>query len=292
MADTREIEIKGLSKQYGDFVALHPMDISFFQGIYAILGSNGAGKSTFMNLLTDNCSRTSGEILYGGTDILKLGKEYRRAVGYMPQQQGFYEQFSATEFLRYIGKLKEIDGKTLNAQIEELLKKVNLWEHRHEAVGKFSGGMRQRVLLTQALLGEPKILILDEPTAGLDPKERINIRNMIAELSKDKIVFIATHVVSDIECIANQVMLMKNGRLIRMETPAELIASIEGKVGEILCSKEQLNLLQDQYKTGNTIQRKDGLYFRIVGDKLPEEAVPVKENLSLEDVYLYYLGMN
>lgn len=290
--ESNKIELRGLSKQYGDFVALQPLDVQFCEGIYAILGPNGAGKSTFMNLLTDNCSRTSGDILYNGVDILKQGKEYRSIVGYMPQQQGFYDQFSATEFLRYIGKLKEINSKELNHQIEELLKKVNLWEHRHEAVGKFSGGMRQRVLLAQALLGEPRVLILDEPTAGLDPKERINIRNIIAELSKDKIVFIATHVVSDIECIANQVMLMKHGRLIRMETPAELIASIEGKVGELCCSREQLKLLQDQYKTGNTIQRKDGLYFRIVGDELPEKAIQVKDNLSLEDVYLYYLGMN
>lgn len=285
-----KLEIKGLSKRYGTVFALEHLDVEFEDGIYGILGPNGAGKSTFMNLLTDNLKRTSGEILLEGKEILEMGERYRAQLGYMPQQQGFYEQFSAAEFLKYIGRLKGYKGKALNMQVEELLKKVNLYEHRLETVGSFSGGMRQRVLLAQALIGSPKIIILDEPTAGLDPKERINIRNIIAELSKDKIIFIATHVVSDIECIANKVMLLKQGRLIRMESPTELIASMEGKVGEIPCTKEELPVLQEKYVTGNTIQRQNGLFFRLVGDELPESAAIVRDNLSLEDVYLYYMG--
>ncbi len=284
-----KLEIKGLSKKYGDFQALKALNVEFTEGIYGILGPNGAGKSTFMNLLTDNLKRTAGEICLDGKEILSLGKEYRAKLGYMPQQQGFYEQFSAMEFLRYIGKLKGLKGRKLNGQIEELLTKVNLYEIRHSPMSSLSGGMRQRVLLAQALLGKPEIVIMDEPTAGLDPKERINIRNIVAEISKDKIVFIATHVVSDIECIASKVLLLKKGELIRMESPAGLIASVRGKAGEIPCTKEELQKLQEKYVTGNTIQRQEGLFFRIVGDDLPPEANVIWNNLTLEDVYMYYL---
>ena len=285
-----KLEFIKLSKKYGEKYALQEFDAIFQEGIYGILGPNGAGKSTLMNMMTDNLTRTSGKILLDGKDILDMGKQYRSILGYMPQQQGFYEQFSATAFLKYIGKLKGYSGKKLNNQVEQLLKKVNLYDYRYEKVGSFSGGMRQRVLLAQALIGDPKIIILDEPTAGLDPKERINIRNIIAELSKDKIIFIATHVVSDIECIANKIMLVKSGQLIRLDTPAELIASVRGKVGEIHCEKDDLLSLQETYKTGTTVQKNDGMYFRIVGDKLPDNAREVTDNLTLEDVYLYYLA--
>lgn len=285
-----ELEIKDLSKNYGDTMALAKLSLKMHEGIYGILGPNGAGKSTLMNLLTDNLQRTSGQILLDGKEILSMGREYRLKLGYMPQQQGFYDRFSASEFLRYIGSLKGIAKKKLNGQIENILQKVNLYEHRDEEIGSFSGGMRQRVLLAQALLGEPRILILDEPTAGLDPRERINIRNMIAEISGDKIILVATHVVSDIECIANEILLMKNGKLVRIGSPSELIMSVHGKVGEISCSKSELLALQEHYRTGNTFQRKDGIFFRIVGDELPREALPVNENLTLEEVYLYYLG--
>lgn len=284
-----KLEVKELSKKYGDFQALKALNVEFTEGIYGILGPNGAGKSTFMNLLTDNLKRTGGAICLDGEEILSMGRDYRAKLGYMPQQQGFYEQFSAMEFLRYIGKLKGLKGKKLNAQVEELLTKVNLYEQRHRPMSSFSGGMRQRVLLAQALLGEPGIIIMDEPTAGLDPKERINIRNIVAEISKNRIVFIATHVVSDIECIANKVLLLKKGSLIRMESPAELIASVREKVGEIPCEKKELQKLQEKYVTGNTIQRQEGLFFRVVGDALPPEANVIWDNLTLEDVYMYYL---
>ena len=296
-----KLEIRNLKKTYGTVQALKGISYTFTPGVYGILGANGAGKSTMINLITDNVSRdkvNGGSILYDEnndeTDILKLGKLFRAQVGYMPQQQGFYEDFSPKAFLKYMAeikgvkKLKTVDEngneivKTVNQQIDELLEVVNLTNVAYKKIGGFSGGMKQRVLLAQALLGDPKILILDEPTAGLDPKERISIRNYIAELSKDKIILFATHVVSDIECIADKVLLLKSGEIIATGTPVELIESMAGKVGEITCTLDEVGELQKEYKIGNIRQRKNGLALRVVGDKLPEEAVKV------EDIYLYY----
>lgn len=202
-----ELELINLKKTYGTVQALKGINYKFTSGIYGILGSNGAGKSTMINLITDNISRdkiNGGSILYSQDkekkDILKLGKNFRKIVGYMPQQQGFYEDFSPMAFLKYMAEIKEVKKikvsdkngntitKSVNQQIEELLDVVNLSNVAYKKIGGFSGGMKQRVLLAQALLGEPRILILDEPTAGLDPKERISIRNYIAELSKNKII--------------------------------------------------------------------------------------------------------
>lgn len=302
-----KLEIRNLKKTYGTVQALKGISYTFTPGVYGILGANGAGKSTMINLITDNVSRdkvNGGSILYDEnndeTDILKLGKLFRARVGYMPQQQGFYEDFSPKAFLKYMAeikgvkKLKTVDEngneivKTVNQQIDELLEVVNLTNVAYKKIGGFSGGMKQRVLLAQALLGDPKILILDEPTAGLDPKERISIRNYIAELSKDKIILFATHVVSDIECIADKVLLLKSGEIIATGTPVELIESMAGKVGEITCTLDEVGELQKEYKIGNIRQRNNGLALRVVGDKLPEEAVKVEDNIDLEDVYLYY----
>lgn len=284
-----KLTIENVSQKYGDFYALSDFNAEFTEGIYGLLGPNGAGKTTLMNLLTDNLKRSAGSIRLNDKDILDYGEQYRYLLGYMPQQQGFYEQFSAMEFLTYIGRLKGLKGKELYNQIETLLQKVNLYEFRHKAVGAFSGGMRQRVLLAQALLGEPRIIILDEPTAGLDPKERINIRNLIADIAEDRIVFIATHIVPDIECIANEILLLKKGKLICKESPEKMIESIHGKVGEILCERREIEKLQLKYSSGNIIQRYNGLYLRIVGDNLPKEAEIIDEGATLEDVYMYYV---
>lgn len=292
-----ELVLENLSKTYGTVQALKGVNYTFTPGVYGILGANGAGKSTMINLITDNVSRDrgaeGGKVLYDGEDILKLGKKFRALVGYMPQQQGFYEDFSPKAFLKYMAEIKGVKGKndkgqTVGQQIDELLGIVNLTSVAHKKIGGFSGGMKQRVLLAQALLGNPKILILDEPTAGLDPKERISIRNYIAELSKDKIILFATHVVSDIECIADKVLLLKKGEIIAEGTPVQLIESMQGKVGEITCTLEEVGELQEKYKVGNIRQRKNGLALRIVGDELPKEAVKVDSNMDLEDVYLYY----
>ena len=284
-----ELQLEHLSKTYGTVQALKDISYTFKPGIYGILGANGAGKSTMINLITDNVARdkgsAGGSILYDGQDILKLGSRFRGIIGYMPQQQGFYEDFSPKAFLRYMAEIKGIKGKnengqTVKEQIDELLEVVNLTGVAYKKIGGFSGGMKQRVLLAQALL--------DEPTAGLDPKERIAIRNYIAELSRNKIILFATHVVSDIECIADYVLLLKKGEIIAMGTPVELIEKMHGKVAEITCTLDEVGKLQEKYHIGNIRQRKNGIALRLVGDELPDEAVMVDENIDLEDVYLYY----
>ena len=319
-----ELRIDDLKKTYGSVKALKGISYSFTPGVYGILGANGAGKSTMINLITDNVSRDKdgGSITYcdgyntcGNSqeyncndnektisgeplDILKLGAKFRGIVGYMPQQQGFYEDFSPKAFLKYMAEIKGVKAiksvddngkvtvKKVGQQIDELLGIVNLTSVAYKKIGGFSGGMKQRVLLAQALLGNPKIL--DEPTAGLDPKERIAIRNYIAELSKDKIILFATHVVSDIECIADKVLLLKNGEIIATGTPSQLIEQMQGKVGELTCTLDDVASLQEKYHIGNIRQRKDGLVLRLVGDELPGEAVKVDNDIDLEDVYLYY----
>ena len=307
-----ELKITDLKKTYGNVKALKGINYTFTPGVYGILGANGAGKSTMINLITDNVSRdkNGGSIMYSDgedntvskelVDILKLGAKFRGVVGYMPQQQGFYEEFSPKAFLKYMAEIKGVKSvksvdeagnvtiKKVNQQIDELLEVVNLTSVAYKKIGGFSGGMKQRVLLAQALLGDPKILILDEPTAGLDPKGRIGIRNYIAELSRDKIILFATHVVSDIECIADKVLLLKDGEIIATGTPSELIANMQGKVGEVVCTLDDVAALQEKYHIGNIRQRKDGLVLRLVGDELPEEAVKVDNDIDLEDVYLYY----
>lgn len=224
-----ELRIEHLTKSYGKKVALRDFSYTFTPGIYGILGANGAGKSTLMNLITDNVKRDEGRILYNGTDILKQGKSFRSLLGYMPQQQGMYHDFSARAFLRYMAQMKQIPKKQAHQQVEALLDMVNLKEDAHKKVGGFSGGMRQRVLLAQALLGEPEILILDEPTAGLDPKERIRLRCYVADLASDRIVFLTTHIVSDLETIATDVLLMKDGVLVEHGSPEELMTRVNGK---------------------------------------------------------------
>lgn len=283
-----KLELRKLTKRYGKKVALSDINVVLEQGVYAILGANGAGKSTLMNLITDNVSRTSGDILYNGREIRKMGAAFRSKLGYMPQQQGYYEQFSARAFLLYMASLKGLKGKRAAAEVDRLLEVVNLSKESHIKMEKYSGGMKQRALLAQALLGNPDILILDEPTAGLDPRERIRMRNYISELSADKIILFATHVVSDIECIADRVLLMRNGKLLKTGTPGELISSMEGKVGEMTCTKQELEQIREQYKISNIIQKKDGLSVRVTGDELPEGFVSVSEDVNLEDVFLYY----
>lgn len=284
-----QFELKGLTKKYGGMTALDHISVTFTPGIYGILGANGAGKSTMMNLLTDNISRTDGEILFDGIDILKLGKNFRRVLGYMPQQQGFYEHMTAQTFLYYMADLKAIPKKQAKTEIENLLMITNLVDVRHKRVGGFSCGMKQRVLLAQALLGNPKVVILDEPTAGLDPKERIHIRNFISEISNDRIILLATHIVTDIESISDQILMMKNGQIVGIDTPEKLLDSVRGKVTE-LPFEGDMSSLRERYKVGNVRKRYGQVRVRLVGDDLPEGGEYVTEHLTLDDVYLYYLG--
>lgn len=284
-----EIRISHLTKRFGDKTALDDVSLTLDAGVHALLGPNGAGKSTLINILTDSIERDKGEVLYNDYEITSLGAKYRELLGYMPQQQRLYDNYTAEEFLKYMAAVKGIAPARAREQIAELLKVVNLWEVRRKKVGGFSGGMKQRVLLAQALLGEPRILILDEPTAGLDPRERINIRNYIATVAQKMIVLFATHVVSDIECIAKDVIMIRDGRICKTGTPMELIDGMQGKVGELPCKLEDLEQLQTKYCVGNVYQRREGLRVRIVGDELPEEALPVKDSIDLEDVYMYHV---
>lgn len=284
-----EIRISHLTKRFGDKTALDDVSLTLDAGVHALLGPNGAGKSTLINILTDSIERDKGEVLYNDYEITSLGAKYRELLGYMPQQQRLYDNYTAEEFLKYMAAVKGIAPARAREQIAELLKVVNLWEARRKKVGGFSGGMKQRVLLAQALLGEPRILILDEPTAGLDPSERINIRNYIATVAQKMIVLFATHVVSDIECIAKDVIMIRDGRICKTGTPMELIDGMQGKVGELPCKLEDLEQLQTKYCVGNVYQRREGLRVRIVGDELPEEALPVKDSIDLEDVYMYHV---
>ena len=243
-----ELKLTNVTKKYGKLTALRDFSVTFEPGIYGILGANGAGKTTMMNLITDNIRRDGGSITFDGREILEMGDEFRAILGYMPQQQGVYEQMTAESFVTYIARLKGLRGKALTEGVNGVLELANLNGLRHKKIGQLSGGMKQRVLLAQALLGDTKVLILDEPTAGLDPKERVRIRNFIKELAADRIVLLATHIVSDVEYIADQVMLMKNGKFLRMAPPAELIAAV------------------------------------------PDTWEPVAYHVSLEDVYLCFLG--
>ncbi len=281
------LEIKNLTKKYGDFTAVHQINLTLDKGVYGILGANGAGKSTFLNLLTDNIKRTSGEILYNGKEILSMGAAYRKKVGYTPQLQGMYEEFTAGQFLRYIGALKGMKHKVCKEQTGDLLALVGLDKHAHQKLGTFSGGMRQRVLLAASMLDDPEILILDEPTAGLDPEERIRLRNHIAELSKNRIVLLATHVVSDIECVAEKVILMKKGEILRFDSPTSLMEEISGKVREFHGSFEEVNALKETYGKGQIQRRQTGFVLRVAQDNLPEDFKQV-EDITLEDVYLFY----
>ena len=221
-----ELKLENVTKKYGEKVALDGFSYTFTPGIYGILGANGAGKSTMMNLITDNLPRNGGTISYDGTEVRKLGVDFRRILGYMTQQQGLYEGMTAESFLVYMARLKEIPRKEVKGQIQRVLEMTNLADVSHKKIGSFSGGMKQRVMLAQALLGDPQVLILDEPTAGLDPRERARLRDHIYRLAQHRIVLLATHIVSDIEAVADSILLLRQGKLLRSGTSGELIASL------------------------------------------------------------------
>ena len=285
----KKLEFIHVTKKYGEKQALSDFTVVLQPGIYGLLGPNGAGKSTLMNLLTDNIRRTSGEILYNGEEILKSGAKFRSKIGYMPQQQGMYEQFSGERFLYYIAALKGMKKRDAAQQIEKYLELVGLKKDSKRRVGGYSGGMRQRLMFVAALLGDPEILILDEPTAGLDPEERIKIRNYVSELSGERIVILATHVVSDIECIAYQVVLLKKGKLLGCKKPQEWLEELRGHVYELMCDYNEMEDLQKRYRISNIRQEMNGLAMRVVTDeKLSGKNISMVEP-TIEDVYIYYL---
>lgn len=229
------LEIKSITKRYGKKLALDQVSISFGEGVYGLLGPNGAGKSTLMNLLTLNLRAEQGEILWEGRNVLEMGREYRRLLGYAPQQQGFYDSFSGRRFLGYMACLKGIRKAEAVQEISRVLDYVNMNEAADRAIGGYSGGMKQRILIAQAMLGNPRIIVLDEPTAGLDPKERIRIREKIAEIAKERTVLLSTHVVSDVAPIAKEIILLKEGQIVACDTV------------ENLCRKFEVSALEEVY---------------------------------------------
>ena len=263
------LNITNLTKQYGKLTALHNFSYEFTSGVYGLLGPNGAGKSTLMNIITDNLRATSGIVEFDGKDTIEMGADFRKILGFMPQQQGIYPNFTLERFLYYMAALKGMKKSEAKADIERLLNLVNLQDSRSKRLGGFSGGMKQRALIAQAMLGNPKIIILDEPTAGLDPKERIRIRNLIAEIAFEKIVIIATHVVSDIEFIAKEVLLLKKGEIIDSGKPHELCEKINGNVFEIVSTENNLLEISNEYKVGNISKDEKNIYVRVISEDPP-----------------------
>ena len=284
-----ELALNCISKTYkkGSVKALDNFSVTLTPGVYGLLGPNGAGKSTLMNIITDNLNADGGEVVYGGENIKKLGKDYRAVLGYMPQQQGLYDDFTLNRFLWYMAALKGLKKKEAKEKITQLLETVNLTDAAHKKLGSFSGGMKQRALIAQALLNNPEILILDEPTAGLDPKERIRIRNFISEIAEDKIVLISTHVVSDIEFIAKEIILLKQGKLVSHDTCKNLVNEIANKVVEVEIEKEELKYFQDNYRVSNLYHNDDKIVVRLVTDNPPENHKLSPQSPTLEDLYLY-----
>ena len=278
------LTVKDVTKRYGKFTVLEHVSLEFQPGVYGLLAPNGAGKTTLMKMLTTLAFPTEGEILWNGTDIRSLGAAYRQQLGYLPQQLGFYPHYTPNQYLSYLSALKGLDGKTAGERIPKLLDLVGLSEVADKKMKKLSGGMVQRVGIAQALLNDPKILILDEPTAGLDPKERGRFRNILSGLSRDRIVILSTHIVSDVENVANQLILLKDRQVYREDTPKNLCRGMEGRVFEITVPEEEV----EAFGTSHLIlaQRQEGerVSLRFTDGDIPTGAVPAVP--TLEDAFL------
>lgn len=284
------LKLLELTKKYNDKIALNNITFSFTPGIYGLLGPNGAGKSTMMNLITDSILPTSGQIFVEGKNIKELDKDYRKLLGYMPQQQNIYPELTLLRFMYFIASLKGLNKREAKKDIEYYLKMVNLYDVREKRLGTFSGGMRQRALIAQALIGNPKILILDEPTAGLDPKERIGIRNLVSEVSRDKIVIIATHVVTDVEFIAKEIIMLNSGVILKSGKPIDLLAELNGKVWNIRVSDKEIAEVNDKYKVSNISRDGESVIARIVAESYEDKWESEVARPDLEDLYLYLNG--
>lgn len=278
--------VKNVSKQYGNFSALEQIQVEFDHGVYGLLAPNGAGKTTLIKMLVTLISPTKGEILYNGSNIIDLDEEYRNILGYLPQHFGYYKNYSPKQFLLYLAALKGIDKRIARSKIDDLLQKVALRDVANKKMRKFSGGMIQRVGIAQALLNEPKVLILDEPTAGLDPKERARFRHLLTELARERLVIISTHIVSDIESIANQVIMIKNKQLLYQDTVQNICATLHDDVYETAIPFEQLEAFHKQYVLLSEKQEQGEMIVRFVHKGESDvDWIPVVPHL--EDVFLY-----
>lgn len=284
------MNIENVSKQYNKKNwGLRDFTLDIGPGVLGLLGPNGAGKSTLIRILTTITKATSGSVTWNGTDIVRSPNAIRAVLGYLPQDFGVYPNLSAVEFLEYMAAIKGLDAKTTKRRIEELLQVVNLVEAAKRPLGGYSGGMKQRVGIAQALLNDPQLLIVDEPTVGLDPEERVRFRNLLSDLSGERIVILSTHIVSDVESTATHIALINQGRLLRQAAPEDLLKELENKVWEWNVSSDELIALKQKYIVSGTIRRSDGVQVRVVSDSKPEaNANNVSPNL--EDAYLYIIG--
>lgn len=285
-----ELQICNLTKQYGKKTAVDQMNLTLTSGIYGLLGENGAGKTTLMRLLCGIQTPSSGRILLNGKDACSMGEGYRRLLGYLPQQFGCYGDFSALDFLLYLAALKGVAKKHAEKQAEELLELVGLADKRKSKIRTFSGGMKQRLGIAQALLGNPRILILDEPTAGLDPRERIRFRSLIGACSRDRIILLSTHIISDVECLAEKLILMKAGKVLQFGKMEEITAGMDGMIWECIVPSERAEEYASGYRFGSVRNAgNDRTVVRVFSKRMPSVgAVQVKPDL--EDLYLYYFG--
>ena len=286
-----ELRFENVTKSYGSNLALDRFTATLEPGIYALLGPNGSGKSTLMNILTDNLAADSGRILFDGVDIRKLGVRFRERIGFMPQYPGLYPHYTVERFLWYMAALKGMPKESAAQQIPDVLRAVALDDVPDRRIGALSGGMKQRLALAQAVLGDPEILVLDEPTAGLDPKQRIVIRNYISKIAFDKIVLIATHLVSDVELIARDVILLKKGVIVDNAPPHRLLEAIAGQTWLIPCQESEVTQMQRQYRVTNIArdEQSGAVLLRVLTEEKPTENARTTPP-TLEDYYLHIFG--
>ena len=288
------LSIESVSKTYRTGVrALHNFSLELGSGVLGLLGPNGAGKSTLMSILATITQPSGGRVIWhdgiSSFDIVQHPNTLRRVLGYLPQDFGIYPKLTAVEFLEYLAAVKGLPAALAKRRVQELLEVVNLVEAQNRPLGGFSGGMRQRVGIAQALLNDPKLLIVDEPTAGLDPEERVRFRNLISELAADRIVILSTHIVSDVESTANQIVLVNKGELVSHTTPEELLLAVEGRVWECVVSAVDFPLFKQQHKVSGIVRRSDGFHVRVVSENKPWENA-LLQSAQLEDAYLYCLN--
>lgn len=284
-----ELTICDLTKEFGSFRAVDHVNFTMSNGVYGLLGVNGAGKTTLMRMLTTLIKPTDGEILWDGQNVFKMDGQYRKLLGYLPQDFGYYPDFSIYDYLMYIASIKGIRPAAAKERVKELLKQVGLFRARHKKMKNLSGGMKRRAGIAQAMLNDPKILILDEPTAGLDPSERIRFRNLISELSGDRIVLLSTHIVSDIEYIANEILLMKDGSITMSGTAEEIVASMPQRVWTFTVPKAQIDAYLKAYKVVNVKTVPGGAELRVLSPVQPNSSA-VEAEPNLEDAFLYHFG--
>ena len=284
-----ELKITNLSMEFGSLKAVDSISCSLTGGVYGLLGVNGAGKTTLMRMLTTLMRPSSGCITWDGQDIFALGGEYRKLLGYLPQEYGFYPEFSVMDYLLYIASIKGLRPSVARRRAGLLLKQVGLYGERERKMKTLSGGMKRRAGIAQAMLNDPRILILDEPTAGLDPSERVRFRNLISEMSEDRIVLLSTHIVSDIEYIAGNIFLMKNGSFLRTGSAQDIIASMPQRVWRTVVPKSQMDSFLSTFQVCNIRTVPGGAEIRVLSAEPPAEG-SVEQAATLEDAFLCYFG--